>query len=139
MASASLPVADDGSPAVVGAQKKLEVNMSNEIRRRTFIQGTGALIGGAIALNEPSVNAETVSSKGAKSMTYEAKPLSLDPKAIKGISEKVLVSHYENNYYLPARRRRGPLSLRKRKSAESIAFSRQVASSSREGNRSKRK
>jgi Fe-Mn family superoxide dismutase len=31
-------------------------------------------------------------------MTYEVKPLSLDPKAIKGISEKVLVSHYENNY-----------------------------------------
>src|SRR5215469_15059392 len=25
-------------------------------------------------------------------------PLSLDPKGIKGISEKVLVSHYENNY-----------------------------------------
>lgn len=113
--------------------------MSNEIRRRTFIQGTGALIGGAIALNEPSVNAETVSSKGAKSMTYEAKPLSLDPKAIKGISEKVLVSHYENNYHLPARRRREPLSLRKRKSAESIAFSREVASSSREGNPSIRK
>lgn len=31
-------------------------------------------------------------------MTYDPKPLSLDPKAIKGISEKVLVSHYENNY-----------------------------------------
>ena len=31
-------------------------------------------------------------------MTYEPKPLSLDPKSIKGISEKVLVSHYENNY-----------------------------------------
>jgi Fe-Mn family superoxide dismutase len=31
-------------------------------------------------------------------MTYEPKPLSLDPKAIKGISEKVLVSHYDNNY-----------------------------------------
>ena len=31
-------------------------------------------------------------------MTYEAKPLSLDPKTINGISEKVLVSHYENNY-----------------------------------------
>ena len=30
--------------------------------------------------------------------TYQAKPLSLDPKSIKGISEKVLVSHYENNY-----------------------------------------
>ena len=31
-------------------------------------------------------------------MTYEPKPLSLDPKSINGISEKVLVSHYENNY-----------------------------------------
>ena len=31
-------------------------------------------------------------------MAYEIKPLSLDPKSIKGISEKVLVSHYENNY-----------------------------------------
>jgi Fe-Mn family superoxide dismutase len=31
-------------------------------------------------------------------MTYVPKPLSLDPKSIKGISEKLLVSHYENNY-----------------------------------------
>jgi len=31
-------------------------------------------------------------------MTYEVKPLSFDPKAIKGLSEKLLVSHYENNY-----------------------------------------
>ena len=31
-------------------------------------------------------------------MTYDPKPLSFDPKSIKGISEKVLVSHYENNY-----------------------------------------
>ena len=31
-------------------------------------------------------------------MTYQARPLSFDPKSISGISEKVLVSHYENNY-----------------------------------------
>ncbi|WP_128925288.1 superoxide dismutase [Bradyrhizobium guangxiense] len=31
-------------------------------------------------------------------MPYETKPLLFDPKAISGISEKVLVSHYENNY-----------------------------------------
>jgi Fe-Mn family superoxide dismutase len=31
-------------------------------------------------------------------MTYKAKPLSLDPKSIQGLSEKVIVSHYENNY-----------------------------------------
>src|SRR6202043_2360023 len=35
---------------------------------------------------------------GVKTMPYQAKPLSLDPKSIKGISEKVLVSHYQNNY-----------------------------------------
>jgi Fe-Mn family superoxide dismutase len=31
-------------------------------------------------------------------MTYEIKPLAFDPKSIKGLSEKLLVSHYENNY-----------------------------------------
>lgn len=31
-------------------------------------------------------------------MTYDIKPLSFDPKGIKGLSEKILVSHYENNY-----------------------------------------
>jgi len=37
-------------------------------------------------------------------MPYEPKPLSLDPKSINGISEKVLVSHYENNYVGAVRR-----------------------------------
>lgn len=31
-------------------------------------------------------------------MSYETNPLPFDPKSISGISEKVLVSHYENNY-----------------------------------------
>ena len=31
-------------------------------------------------------------------MPYQAKPMSFDPKSITGISEKVLVSHYESNY-----------------------------------------
>ena len=31
-------------------------------------------------------------------MVHEIKPFSLDPKSVKGISEKILVSHYENNY-----------------------------------------
>ena len=37
-------------------------------------------------------------------MTYAPKPLSLDPKSINGISEKVLTSHYENNYVGAVRR-----------------------------------
>ena len=31
-------------------------------------------------------------------MAYQPKPMPFDPKSINGISEKVLVSHYENNY-----------------------------------------
>src|SRR5207253_10414643 len=31
-------------------------------------------------------------------MTYNVKPLSCDPKTLKGLSEKLIVSHWENNY-----------------------------------------
>src|SRR5262245_17246783 len=31
-------------------------------------------------------------------MTYAMKPLSCDPARIKGMSERLIVSHYENNY-----------------------------------------
>jgi Fe-Mn family superoxide dismutase len=74
--------------------------MSTEVERRNFIQTAGLLAGAAAAtaLIEPTALAQGAPPTGTKAMTYEAKPLSLDPKAIKGISEKVLVSHYENNY-----------------------------------------
>src|SRR5215204_1526273 len=31
-------------------------------------------------------------------MTYAMKPLACDPARIKGMSERMIVSHYENNY-----------------------------------------
>ena len=31
-------------------------------------------------------------------MTYSMKPLACDPQRIKGMSEKLIISHYENNY-----------------------------------------
>lgn len=31
-------------------------------------------------------------------MTYEMKPLSCEPKKLRGLSEKLILSHYENNY-----------------------------------------
>src|SRR6516225_2163289 len=70
--------------------------MNDQMERRDFIQGVGVLASAAAAatLIEQPAFAQT----GAKPMTYEPRPLSLDPKSIKGISEKVLVSHYENNY-----------------------------------------
>ena len=73
--------------------------MTTELERRHFIRSAGLLAGAAAAtsLASPAL-AQSAQPTGAKPMTYQAKPLSLDPKSIKGISEKVLVSHYENNY-----------------------------------------
>ena len=75
----------------------------SSIERRDFIQGVGVLASAATAaaLIEHPAFAQTA---GGQPMTYEPKPLSFDPKAIKGISEKVLVSHYENNYVGAVRR-----------------------------------
>jgi Fe-Mn family superoxide dismutase len=36
--------------------------------------------------------------KGEGPMTYAIKPLTCDPARIKGMSERLIVSHYENNY-----------------------------------------
>ncbi|HJT43343.1 MAG TPA: superoxide dismutase [Rhizomicrobium sp.] len=40
----------------------------------------------------------------AKSAPYAIKPLPFDPKSIKGLSEKIIVSHHDNNYAGAVRR-----------------------------------
>jgi superoxide dismutase, Fe-Mn family len=74
--------------------------MTDRVERRGFIQSAGLLAGAATAaaLIERPALAQTTANAGFKPMTYEIKPLPFDPKAIKGLSEKILVSHYENNY-----------------------------------------
>jgi superoxide dismutase, Fe-Mn family len=74
--------------------------MTDGLERRDFMRG-GALLAGtavAVTLSERTALAQPTSNAGAKAMTYDIKPMSFDPKAIKGLSEKILVSHYENNY-----------------------------------------
>ena len=74
--------------------------MTAELERRDFLQSTGLLMGAVAAAtvtNQASF-AEGAPQIGGKGMSYTTKPLSIDPKSINGISEKVLVSHYENNY-----------------------------------------
>jgi superoxide dismutase, Fe-Mn family len=78
--------------------------MTAELERRDFLQGTGLLMGAVAAAtvtNQASFAqgaSPTAPQIGGKAMAYTPKPLSIDPKSINGISEKVLVSHYENNY-----------------------------------------
>jgi Fe-Mn family superoxide dismutase len=74
--------------------------MIDGMERRDFIWSAG-LVAGAVAattLIERSALAQTTSNAGFKPMTYKIKPLPFDPKAIKGLFEEVLVSHYANNY-----------------------------------------
>ena len=67
-------------------------------QRRHFIQSVG-LVAAASAMPLAAQPAQSQQNQsGVKAMPYQAKPLSLDPKSIAGISEKVLVSHYQNNY-----------------------------------------
>jgi Fe-Mn family superoxide dismutase len=73
--------------------------MTTDIERRDFMR-TGLITGVAAAasmIDGPSF-AQRAPAIGAKPMSYEPKPLSIDPTSIRGISEKVLVSHYQNNY-----------------------------------------
>lgn len=72
--------------------------MTINTERRSFIRGAGAAAASTAVLAVTQAQAQDNPSSGAKTMPYQAKPLSFDPKSISGISEKVLVSHYENNY-----------------------------------------
>ena len=74
--------------------------MDTNPQRRSFIQSAGTLAAAASAatlISQPAA-AQGAPPTGVNPMTYQPKPLSFDPKSINGISEKVIVSHYENNY-----------------------------------------
>jgi Fe-Mn family superoxide dismutase len=74
--------------------------MQGGLARRDFIGGAALAAGTALAATAASsfALAQTTSSTGLKPMSYDIKPLPFDPKNIKGLSEKLLISHYENNY-----------------------------------------
>jgi Fe-Mn family superoxide dismutase len=75
--------------------------MTDKIERRDFIQGVGFVAGATAAV---TLLSQTASAQAQAARPYTPKPLSIDPKTINGISEKVLVSHYENNYMGAVRR-----------------------------------
>jgi Fe-Mn family superoxide dismutase len=74
--------------------------MTQDIERRDFLHGVGLAAGVAAAstLIQQPAQAQAASPPATKPFVYEIKPFSVDPKSVKGISEKILVSHYENNY-----------------------------------------
>jgi superoxide dismutase, Fe-Mn family len=72
--------------------------MSFNPERRDFITGVGVTAASTALLASTQALAQANQQTGTKPMAYQPKAMSFDPKSISGISEKVLVSHYENNY-----------------------------------------
>ncbi len=72
--------------------------MTQGLERRDFIRGVAVAGAAAATAALPERPTLAQSNSGTKPMTYEIKPLAFDPKSIRGLSEKLLVSHYENNY-----------------------------------------
>lgn len=79
--------------------------MTQNIDRRAALLGTAAglaAVGATLALSGSGASAQTTSAPSAPG--YEPKPLGLDPKSIKGLSDKIITSHYDNNYVGAVRR-----------------------------------
>ena len=65
-----------------------------DIDRRTALAAT--LTTGAVFAAQGATAQQSAS--GASPVKYDVKPLPFDPKTIPGLSEKILVSHHDNNY-----------------------------------------
>jgi Fe-Mn family superoxide dismutase len=73
----------------------------NDLDRRSFFNaGVGLATGVALAtgLSATAASAQTGAPVSVRPQAYAIKPLPFDPQKIKGMSERILVSHYENNY-----------------------------------------
>jgi Fe-Mn family superoxide dismutase len=69
--------------------------MTDRLDRRTLI---GAAAAGAAFAASPVRGDEAGAATARKSIVHSVKPMPFDPKSIKGFSEKILRSHYDNNY-----------------------------------------
>src|SRR5579883_279719 len=73
--------------------------MIDDMERRDFIKAAGLVAGaGMLAAAGPSASAQSPAPAPVKAMVYEAKPMTLNPRRVRGLSEKILMSHYDNNY-----------------------------------------
>src|SRR5258708_21633116 len=81
-----------------GGNQHVESPMTMTTERRNFLKAVSAAAASTAVLAGTQALAQGNLQAAAKTTPYQAKPMPFDPKTITGISEKVLVSHYENNY-----------------------------------------
>ena len=77
----------------------------NEASRRQFLQTASVAVAGAVLAGTSVAADQTRGSAGAPTSAspafaprHEPKPLPFDPTKLRGISEKLIRSHWENNY-----------------------------------------
>jgi Fe-Mn family superoxide dismutase len=72
--------------------------MNSEVGRRRFVEG--AALGAAVsaAALRPEASGAPGGSAATPAKACQLKPMSFDATKVKGMSEKLLVSHYQNNY-----------------------------------------
>ncbi len=71
--------------------------MSKSLDRRQFFEGSALVAVASVAATLPSA-ARADAPGGASPAAYDVKPMPFDANAVKGLSAKLLTSHYENNY-----------------------------------------
>ncbi|HEY4941656.1 MAG TPA: Fe-Mn family superoxide dismutase [Rhizomicrobium sp.] len=71
--------------------------MSKSFDRRQFFERSALTVAATMAAASPSM-ALAVAPGGANPAPYDVKPMPFDANAVKGLSAKILTSHYENNY-----------------------------------------
>ena len=71
---------------------------AHSIDRRDLLTAGAMLTAGAAMLGTGTATAQTAPAPGPAAFAPQPKPLPFDPKSIAGLSEKLLVSHHDNNY-----------------------------------------
>src|SRR5215469_5469290 len=72
--------------------------MTNASRAAPRCSTISTNISAPSAARPSEVKGHGTDSRRYPAMTYRIKPLSCDPANVKGMSERLIVSHYENNY-----------------------------------------
>ena len=73
--------------------------MPNSLDRRQFFETTTLVAATAVAAALPgAARADAPAAAPAAAPAYDVKPMPFDANAVKGLSSKLLTSHYENNY-----------------------------------------
>jgi Fe-Mn family superoxide dismutase len=71
--------------------------MSQTLDRRQFFEASALVAVASVATTLPAAAAETITPAAAPA-PYDVKPMPFDVNAVKGLSAKLLTSHYDNNY-----------------------------------------